>query len=76
MSGATPFLPAIAGNVQYEKGEVRSQSLGMKNVVDANTDCLEFNDQCSVCSLMTEWSSFLAQDRMYQGEYRSTMRSK
>ncbi|WP_164822017.1 hypothetical protein [Sinorhizobium meliloti] len=45
---AIPYLPASAGNMQHEKREDRRQSLGMKNFVDANPDCLEFNDQCSV----------------------------
>lgn len=49
----------------------------MKNFVDANPDCLEFNDQCSVCSLtggVAECSS--PKIACVKGEYRYTMRSK
>ncbi|MFQ6185607.1 hypothetical protein ACLMJV_27190 [Sinorhizobium meliloti] len=77
LSAATPFLPAIAGNVQHEKGKVRNQSLAMKNFVDANPDCVEFDDQCSVCSLIdgvAECSS--PKIACVKGEYRFTMRSK
>jgi hypothetical protein len=77
LSAATPFHPALAGNVQHEKGDVRSQSLAMKNFVDANPDCLEFNDQCSLCSLIdgaVECSS--PKIACIKGEYRCTMRSK
>ncbi|WP_027997650.1 hypothetical protein [Sinorhizobium arboris] len=73
---ATSFLPAIAANGQHGK-EGRGQGQNMKNFVEANPDCLEFDDQCSVCSLtdgVAECST--PKTACVKGEYRCTMRSK